>query len=57
MNHFFYRLIRAQARLEEEIGRELKKRLPNSLRLLRLRALKLAMRARLDRTVMKSRRV
>lgn len=47
MNAFFYRLSVIHARLDTEIRRELKKRLPDSIRLLRLKKLKLAVKDRL----------
>lgn len=47
MNAFFYRLSVIHARLDTEIRRELKKRLPDSMRLLRLKKLKLAVKDRL----------
>ena len=47
MNAFFYRLSVSHARLDTEIRRELKKRLPDSMRLLRLKKLKLAVKDRL----------
>ncbi len=47
MNPFIYRLTVVHSRLEDEIRRELKKRLPDSFRLLRLKKLKLANKDRL----------
>jgi len=42
-----YRLTRIHRRLDDEIRRELRRRLPDSLRLLRLKKLKLAVKDRL----------
>jgi hypothetical protein len=47
MNAFVYRLTAIRRRLDEEIGRELQRRWPDSLRLLRLKALRLAVKGRL----------
>lgn len=47
MNAFIYRLTLIHRRLEEEIGRELKRRVPDAIRLLRLKKLKLAVKDRL----------
>ena len=47
MNAFAYRLIAIHRRLDEEIGRELTRRLPDSIRLLRLKKLRLAFKDRL----------
>ena len=52
MNAFFYRLSVIHARLDTEIRRELKKRLPDSMRLLRLKKLKLAVKDRLHHHLM-----
>lgn len=49
MNEFLYRLSVIHRRLDEEIRRELKRRAPDSLRLLRLKKLKLAVKDRLHR--------
>ena len=56
MNAFFYRLTRIHRKLEDEIGRELTKRLPDSLRLLRLKTMKLAVKDRLYRHMRQPRR-
>ena len=47
MNPFIYRLALVHRRLDEEIRRELARRLPDSIRLLRLKKLKLAVKDRL----------
>ncbi|HEX8379720.1 MAG TPA: DUF465 domain-containing protein [Allosphingosinicella sp.] len=47
MNPFIYRLTLVHRRLDEEIRRELGRRLPDSIRLLRLKKLKLAVKDRL----------
>ncbi len=47
MNPFIYRLSVIHRRLEDEIRSELKRRFPDSLRLLRLKKLKLAVKDRL----------
>jgi hypothetical protein len=47
MNPLIYRLTVVHRRLEEEIRLELGKRLPDSVRLLRLKKLKLAIKDRL----------
>jgi len=57
MNGFFYRLTSIHRRLEDEIREELKKRLPDSLRLLRLKKMKLAVKDRLHRHMRRARRV
>ncbi len=57
MNPFVYRLSVIHSRLEDEIRRELKKRFPDSFRLLRLKKLKLAIKDRLHAHMMKKRRV
>ena len=49
MNPIIYRLTLVHRRLDEEIRSELKKRLPDSMRLLRLKKLKLAVKDRLHR--------
>jgi hypothetical protein len=49
MNAFPYRLSVIHRRLDEEIRRELKRRFPDTLRLLRLKKLKLAVKDRLYR--------
>ncbi len=57
MNPLIYRLTLVHRRLEEEIREELKKRLPDSIRLLRLKKLKLAVKDRLHHHMLKKRRV
>jgi len=47
MNAIVYRLTRIHRRLDEEIRSELQRRLPDSIRLLRLKKLKLAIKDRL----------
>ncbi|HEX9963930.1 MAG TPA: DUF465 domain-containing protein [Allosphingosinicella sp.] len=47
MNPFIYRLTLVHRRLDEEIRRELQRRWPNSIRLLRLKKLRLAVKDRL----------
>jgi hypothetical protein len=47
MNAFIYKLSVIHRRLDEEIRRELKKRAPDWVRLLRLKKLKLAVKDRL----------
>ncbi len=47
MNAFAYRLTAIHRRLDEEIRREVARRLPDSIRLLRLRKLRLAVKDRL----------
>jgi hypothetical protein len=49
MNTTLYRLTVIHRRLDEEIRRELKRRFPDSVRLLRLKKLKLAIKDRLHR--------
>ena len=49
MNPMLYRLSVLHKRLDDEIRRELKRRLPDSMRLLRLKKLKLAVKDRLHR--------
>jgi hypothetical protein len=56
MNPLLYRLSVVHKRLDEEIRRELKRRFPDSVRLLRLKKLKLAVKDRLH-FQLKSRRV
>ena len=55
MNPVFYRLTVVHRRIDEEIRHELKRRLPDSLRLLRLKKLKLAVKDRLHRMLPKRR--
>lgn len=47
MNAFLYRLSVVHRRLDDEIQRELKRRFPDSIRLLRLKKLRLAVKDRL----------
>jgi len=47
MNAFIYRLSVIHRKLDDEIRRELKLRFPNSIRLLRLKKLRLAVKDRL----------
>ena len=49
MNPFIYKLTVIHRRLDEEIRAELKRRVPDSLRLLRLKKLRLAVKDRLHR--------
>jgi uncharacterized protein len=56
MNPFIYRLPVVHRRLEDEIRRELKTRVPDSFRLLRLKKLKLAVKDRLHGHLLKPRR-
>jgi hypothetical protein len=56
MNAIMYRLTAIHRKLDEEIRRELKRRFPDNLRLLRLKKLKLAVKDRLHRTVLTARR-
>ncbi len=49
MNATLYRLTVTHRRLDEEIRRELKRRFPDTIRLLRLKKLKLAVKDRLHR--------
>jgi hypothetical protein len=51
MNAFIYRLSVVHRRLDEEIRAELRRRFPDSIRLLRLKKLKLAVKDRLHRTL------
>ena len=57
MNPLIYKLTLVHRRLEDEIRGELKKRLPDTMRLLRLKKLKLAVKDRLHHHVVKKRRV
>lgn len=47
MNALMYRLSVVHRRLDDEIRREVKRRIPNSFRLLRLKKLRLAVKDRL----------
>lgn len=49
MNALMFRLSVIHQRLDEEIRRELKRRMPDSMRLLRLKKLRLAIKDRLHR--------
>jgi hypothetical protein len=49
MNAFIFRLSVVHRRLDEEIRSELQRRLPDSIRLLRLKKLRLAVKDRLHR--------
>lgn len=51
MNAMLYRLSVLHKRLDDEIRRELKRRLPDTIRLLRLKKLKLAVKDRLHLAV------
>ncbi|MFC7498473.1 DUF465 domain-containing protein [Enterovirga sp. GCM10030262] len=53
MNPFIYRLTVVHHKLDGEIRRELKKRVPDSFRLLRLKKLKLAVKDRLHGHLLK----
>ena len=55
MNAIFYRLTVVHKQLDDEIRRELKRRLPDTIRLLRLKKLKLAVKDRLHSLVPMSR--
>ena len=57
MNAIMYRLTFIHRKLDEEIRRELKRRFPDNIRLLRLKKLKLAIKDRLHHQVFKARRV
>jgi hypothetical protein len=56
MNAIMYRLTAIHRKLDEEIRRELKRRFPDNVRLLRLKKLKLAVKDRLHRNVLTARR-
>jgi hypothetical protein len=56
MNAIMYRLTFIHRKLDEEIRRELKRRFPDNVRLLRLKKLKLAVKDRLHRNVLTARR-
>jgi hypothetical protein len=57
MNALLYRLSVIHERLDDEIRRELKRRLPDHIRLLRLKKLKLAVKDRLHFRMLQSRGV
>jgi hypothetical protein len=56
MNNLLYRLIVVHKRLDDEIRRELKRRFPDAIRLLRLKKLKLIVKDRLHFLTLMSRR-
>ncbi len=56
MNPLVYKLTVIHRRLEDEIRRELKHRVPDTFRLLRLKKLKLAVKDRLHSLMLKPRR-
>ena len=47
MNHFTYNLMRLHGQLDEQIRRELKQHMPDGLKLLRLKRLRLRIKDRL----------
>ncbi len=53
MNPIIYRLTVIHRRIDEEIRHELKRRMPDSMRLLRLKKLRLAVKDRLHRMLPK----
>jgi hypothetical protein len=53
MNHLIYRLSIIHKKLDDEIRSELKRRFPNSIRLLRLKKLKLSVKDRLHFQMLK----
>jgi hypothetical protein len=55
MNAFTYRLSVVHRRLDEEIRSELQRRFPDSIRLLRLKKLRLAVKDRLHRMLVQQR--
>ena len=57
MNHLIYRLSLIHKRLDDEIRRESHRRIPDSIRLLRLKKLKLAVKDRLHFQMPSARRV
>lgn len=57
MNSIIYRLTIIHRKLDDEIRRELKRRFPDSIRLLRLKKLKLAIKDRLHHQALKAWRV
>jgi len=57
MNAIIYRLTAIHRRIDEEIRSELKRRLPDSIRLLRLKKLRLAVKDRLHRQQLRARRI
>ena len=57
MNALIYRLTAIHRRLDEEIRREVKRRVPDSIRLLRLKKLRLAVKDRLFRQQLRANRI
>jgi hypothetical protein len=57
MSAFVYRLTAIHRKLDEEIRRELKRRVPDSIRLLRLKKLRLAVKDRLFRHQLRAQRI
>jgi len=57
MSVLSYRLSVIHRRLDDEIRRELKRRFPDTIRLLRLKKLKLAVKDRLHQQMLRKRRV
>jgi len=53
VSNFTYKLTRLHAQLDSEIRRELKRRFPDGLRLLRLKKLRLAAKDRLHTRMLK----
>lgn len=49
MNAVMYRLTRIHRRLDDEIRREMKRRIPDTIKLLRMKKVKLAIKDRLFR--------
>lgn len=56
MSNLIYRLSVIHKRLDDEIRRELKRRLPDGIRLIRLKKLKLAVKDRLHMHALETRR-
>jgi len=56
VNNILYRLTSIHRRLDDEIRRELSRRLPDGFRLLRLKKLKLAVKDRLHGHLLQARR-
>ena len=56
MNKALYRLSQIHRRLDDEIRTELRQRIPNAIRLIRLKKLRLAVKDRLFGHVMKTSR-
>lgn len=57
LNSFLYKLTRLHGKLEEEIRSELNRRFPDSLRLLRLKKVRLRVKDRLHAHALRERRV